>query len=65
MKSWKSTVFGIGAILTATGSILQALFDGNPNTNPDFAPLIAALSAGLGLLFTRDNDVTSEDAGAK
>jgi hypothetical protein len=27
--------------------------------------LIAACIAGFGLLFSRDNDVTSEDAGAK
>jgi hypothetical protein len=65
MKSWKTTVAGIAAILTAGGAALTAISDGNPATEPDFAPLIAALSAGLGLLFTRDNDVTSENAGAK
>jgi uncharacterized membrane protein YhiD involved in acid resistance len=64
-KSWKTTTAGIGAILVALGSILQALFDGNPATEPDYSALIAAIIAGVGLLAARDNDVTSEDAGAK
>jgi hypothetical protein len=65
MKSWKTTVAGIAAILTAGGAALTAISDGNPATEPDYAALIAACIAGLGLLFARDNDVTSEDAGAK
>ena len=65
MKSWKTTVAGIAAILTAGGAALTAISDGNPATEPDYAALIAACIAGLGLLFARDNNVTSEDAGAK
>jgi|688.fasta_scaffold2358122_2 hypothetical protein len=65
MKSWKTTVAGIAAILTAGGAALTAISDGNPATEPDYAALIAACIAGLGLLFARDNSVTSEDAGAK
>lgn len=65
MKSWKTTVAGIAAILTAGGAALTAISDGNPATEPDYAALIAACIAGLGLLFARDNDVTSEDAGVK
>jgi hypothetical protein len=65
MKSWKTTVAGIAAILTAGGAALTAISDGNPATEPDYAALIAACIAGLGLLFARDNGVTSEDAGAK
>jgi len=65
MKSWKTTVAGIAAILTAGGAALTAISDGNPATEPDYAALIAACIAGLVLLFARDNDVTSEDAGAK
>ena len=64
-KSWKTTAAGIGAILVALGSILQALFDGNPATEPDYAALVAAIIAGIGLLAARDNNVSSEDAGAK
>jgi len=64
-KSWKTTAAGIGAILMALGSLLQALFDGNPSTEPDYAALVAAIIAGVGLLAARDNGVSSEDAGAK
>jgi peptidoglycan/LPS O-acetylase OafA/YrhL len=62
--SHKTTLAGIGAILVAGGSLLQALFDGNPSTEPDYAALVAAVMAGLGLIFARDNSVTSEQAGA-
>lgn len=64
-KSWKTTACGIGAILTALGSILTAYFDGDPTTVPDYAALVAALIAGIGLLAARDNNVSSEDAGAR
>ena len=64
-KSWKTTAAGVGAILTALGAILTAYFDGDPATTPDYAALVAAMIAGIGLLAARDNNVSSEDAGAK
>lgn len=64
MKSWKTTVGGIGAILASVGGALQALFDGNPLTNPDWTAVSAAVMAGIGLISARDNNVTSEDVGA-
>lgn len=64
-KSWKTTTAGIGAILVAVGSILQAQFDGDPTTVPQYEVAIAAIMAGIVGLFARDNNVSSEDAGAK
>lgn len=63
-KSWKTTY---AAIATFTIAILSAgilMFDGDPTTNPDVGALVAAGTAAVGLLFARDNNVTSEAAGA-
>ena len=62
--SWRTTVFGAGGLLFVIGGTLTALFDGKPETNPDWTAVIAAFSACIGLLFARDNVVTSTDAGA-
>jgi hypothetical protein len=65
MKSWRTTVFGTGGLLAVVVTILQALFDGNPQTNPDWGAAAAAIAASVGLLFARDHKVSSEDAGIK
>lgn len=65
MRSPRTTLTGIAAILTAGGAALTALSDGDPLTSPDWASLIAACIAGLGLIWARDNNVTSEQAGAR
>lgn len=63
--SWKTSAAGIGAVLVAVGSALTAMFDNDPATLPDWGAVVAALIAGIGLLFARDNNVSSEAAGAK
>jgi len=65
-KSWKTTLCGILTI-AASGITLVAipLLDADPLTIPNWTAFIAALTAGVGLLFARDNGVTSEAAGAK
>lgn len=63
--SWKTSAAGIGAVLVAAGSALTAMFDADPTTVPDWGAVVAALIAGIGLLFARDNNVSSEAAGAK
>ena len=65
MKSWKTTTAGVGAILVALGSAMTAMFDADPLTVPDWGAVVAAIIAGIGLITARDNDVTSEQAGAK
>lgn len=64
-KNWKTTGAGIAAILVAAGAALTALTDNDPTTNIDLASLLAAVLAGVGLLFARDGDKSSEDVGAK
>ena len=63
-KSWKTTAAGIAAIVIAVASLVQAQFDGDPSTVPNYEIAIAAIMSGLVGLFARDNDVTSEQAGA-
>jgi len=62
--SWKTTVAGIAAIVTALASAVGALFDSDPTTLPDWGAVAAAVMAGIGLIAARDNDVSSEKAGA-
>jgi anti-sigma-K factor RskA len=61
MKSWKTTASGISAIVAAVAGAVQLLLDNNPATNPDWTTVIAAVTAGFGLVFARDNDKRSED----
>lgn len=63
MKSWKTTLTGILTIVTAIGSAALAYL--KSGVLPDFGVLSAAVMAGVGLLYSRDNSVTSEQAGAK
>lgn len=65
MKSWKTTLAGIGLILTSLGQVMTARFDSDLMTNPQWEVLIAAVIAGVGLFMARDNNKSSEDVGAK
>jgi hypothetical protein len=65
MISWRTTALGICSILAAIAAAGKALLDTDPTTNPDWGLLVAAITAGVGLIVARDNRVTSEQAGAK
>jgi hypothetical protein len=54
-SSWKTTGAGVAAILVAVGSVLTALTDNDPLTVPDWGALSAAVIAGVGLIFAKDN----------
>lgn len=64
-RSWKTTLLGIGTILSAIGPALVAAFDADAATNPNWPVLITAITAGFGLIVARDNDKSSEAVGAK
>lgn len=65
MKSWKTTLSGVAGILGLLGTALAAQFDNDPNTVAQWSVVIPAIITSAGLLFARDNNVTSEAAGAK
>jgi hypothetical protein len=64
-KSWKTTAAGIAAAVAAWAMQLQALWDADPATVPDWGIPVAATIAAIGLIVARDNDKTSEASGAK
>lgn len=64
MKSWKTTVLGILTIIIAVATAGKLALTGGIGA-VDFAGVIPAVMAGVGLIFARDNDVSSEQAGAK
>jgi len=57
-KSWRTSTLGVVAILTAVLGCIKAILDNDPVTEPDITSLVAAVSAGIGLLFAKDAKVT-------
>ena len=51
MSNWKTTTAGVGAILTAVGTVAVALAHG---TQVDWSTAIAAIMAGIGLIAAKD-----------
>lgn len=63
--SWKTTGAGLSAILIAVGSAINAVTDNDPATTIDIGALSAAMLAGIGLIFARDNDKSSKSLKVK
>ena len=63
--SWKTTTAGIATIIASVATALSAMLDNDPATIPNWTAVIATATTGFGLLFARDNKVTSEQVGAK
>lgn len=53
-KNFKTTALGITTILTALSSAVMAMLDGDPATTFDIASVIAACTAGMGLILAKD-----------
>jgi hypothetical protein len=53
-KNMKTTALGVATILTALSSAVVALLDGDPATTFDIAAVIAACTAGIGLIMAKD-----------
>ena len=60
--SWKTTVGGVVSVLLAVLNIADGLINGTPI---NWTVSIAAITTGLGLIFARDNNKTSEQVKAK
>jgi hypothetical protein len=54
MNNKNTTFAGIGAILVAVGGVVTAIFDGDATTVPDWTTAVAAVMAGIGLIFAKD-----------
>ena len=65
MKSWRTSTAGILAIVAILSTAFAAEFDADPLTKADWSIAVAAILGGIGLIFARDNSVSSEAAGAK
>ena len=57
MTNWKTNLFGIGSIVSAVGSLLVMASKGQVD-GPMMTAALSAISAGIGLLFAKDHNVT-------
>ena len=65
-KSWKTSMGGIASLLASLSSAAHLLHQGNFNFgDPNWTAAIAGIAAGISLLFARDHNVSSEQAGIK
>lgn len=55
----------LGGLLTLVAATIKLLADGDAATNPDWNTTVPLLISTVGLLFARQNNVTSEQVGAK
>lgn len=56
MKNWKTTATGILTIVVALGSAALGFF--KTGTIPDLGAMVAAITAGIGLITAKDSNVT-------
>jgi len=63
--SWKTTAAGLAAFIGTLAVQLSNLWDSDPLTVADWGLVAGAAAVAIGLIFSRDNDKSSEDAGLK
>lgn len=64
--SWKTTAAAIvGIVTTILTLVVSPLLDNDPSTLPKYQEAISIVSASLVGFFTRDDDKSSEQVGAK
>jgi hypothetical protein len=63
MKSWKTTLSGVATILGGVAGAIKLYLSGN--VGEAITVGFTAITTGIGLIAARDNNVSSEQAGAK
>jgi hypothetical protein len=58
MKSWKTTLFGAGGLVTIVANIASVMLDGDPKTVVDWGVTIPAISVCIATLFAKDFNVS-------
>lgn len=62
--SWRTNTLGFLTIIGAIVGYVKAAVDNDPSTIPDWPQTALGITAGWGLLVSRDNKVSSEEVGA-
>jgi hypothetical protein len=62
-KSVKTTVFGASGFLVIASNVVSMIFDGNPDTNPDWSVIIPLAISNIGLLFAKDFNASHTSDG--
>ncbi len=65
IKSWRTTVAGWMAFIAAAAPQVTAMVDGDPDTIATWTLAVPLLFTAIALTFSRDSNVSSEEAGAK
>ena len=64
--SWKTTLCGVLGIVAAAITLLAIpVLDSDPATVANWGAFTATVATATGLLFSRDDDKSSEDVGVK
>lgn len=64
MKSWKTSLAGVSTVLGGIAALAAMVAKGNYD-GAGISAAIAAITSGFGLMFARDNKVSSEDVGIR
>lgn len=64
-KSWRTSLFGAGGLITLICTVIVQQTDGDPTTTTEWGVVIPLAITAIGNLFARDNVVTSEQVGVK
>ena len=65
LANWKTTLFGVLSILSAVVNAVIMMVDSDATTNPDWNVVVTAILIGIGVISSRQQNVTSARSHAK